>query len=51
MVRVNIKPKHGITKEHHPKWSLEKYKVIRVEDNNYLLDHPTKKRFSYGTNC
>ena len=44
MVRVNIKPKHGITKEYHPKWSLEKYKVLRVDGNNYLLNHPTKRQ-------
>ena len=44
MVRVNIKPKHGKTKGYDPRWSSEKYKVIRVEDNSYLLDHPTKKK-------
>ena len=44
LVRVNLKPKHGITKEHHPKWSLEKYKVLRIEGNNYLLNHPTKRK-------
>ena len=43
-VRVNIKPKHGITKEHHPKWSSEKYKVLRVDGNNYLLNHPTRRK-------
>ena len=46
LVRINIKPKHGITKGHDHGWSSKKYKVIRVEDNSYLLDHPTKKRFS-----
>ena len=44
MVRVNIKPKHGITKGHDPKWSSDKYKVLRVEGNYYLLNHPTRKK-------
>ena len=44
LVRVNIKPKHGITKGHDPKWSSEKYKVLRVDGNNYLLNHPTKRK-------
>ena len=49
MVRENIKPNHGITKEHDPRWSSEKYKVIRVEDNSYLLDHPTKLKKDFPT--
>ena len=44
LVRVNIKPKHGITKGHDPRWSSEKYKVLRVDGNSYLLDHPTRKK-------
>ena len=44
MVRVNIKPKHGITKGHDPKWSSQKYKVLRVDGNSYLLNHPTKRK-------
>ena len=44
MVRVNIKPKHGITKGHDKKWSSDKYKVLRVDGNNYLLNHPTRRK-------
>ena len=46
MVRVNVKPKSGITKGHHPKWSSEKYKVILIEGNNYLINHITKRKVS-----
>ena len=44
MVRVNIKPKHGITKGHDKKWSSDKYKVLRVDGNNYLLNDPTRRK-------
>ena len=37
-VRVNIKPKSGITKGHHPKYSSTKHKVISIKDNDYLID-------------
>ena len=50
MVRVNIKPKHGITKNHDPKWSPEKYKVLRVDGNIYLLNHPTRRCIFCVTN-
>ena len=41
MVRVNITPKHGMTKGHDPKWSFEKYSIIRI-------DEPTKIRVFIG---
>lgn len=44
MVRINRKPKSGITKGYHPKWSAEKYKVIRIEGNDYLINHLTKHK-------
>ena len=43
-VRVNIKPKHGITKGHDKEWSSDKYKVIGIEGNQYLINHPTKRK-------
>ena len=44
LVRINIKPKHGITKGHDPRWSSEKYNVLRVDGNSYLLNHPTRRK-------
>ena len=38
MVRVNIKPKPGITKGHHPTYSSTKHKVISVRGTDYLID-------------
>ena len=27
-----------------PNWSSEKYKAIRIDVNNCMLDHPTKRK-------
>ena len=43
-VRVNIKPKSGITKGHHPKYSSSKHKVISINDNDYLIDIMNKQK-------
>ena len=43
-VRVNIKPKYGITKGHHPKYYSTKYKVISINDNDYVLDIMNKQK-------
>ena len=42
MVRIMIKNKFD--KAHMPSWSSDKYKVIRIDTNNFLLDHPTKRK-------
>ena len=44
MVRVNIKPKSGITKGHHPKYSSTKHKVISISSNDYLIDIMNKTK-------
>ena len=31
-------------KAHMPNWSSEKYKVIGIGNNNFLLNHPTKRK-------
>lgn len=48
MVRVNITPKHGMTKGHDPKWSFEKYSIIRIDEHIHWIDHPTKIRVFIG---
>ena len=40
MVRIMVK-KNKFDKAHMPNWSLEKYKVIGIDNNNFLLNHPT----------
>lgn len=42
LVCMNITPKPGITKGHGARWSSEKYKVLRIDGNNDLLNHLTK---------
>ena len=39
MVIIMIKNKFD--KAHKPNWSSETYKVIGIDNNNFLLDHPT----------
>ena len=41
MVRIMIK--HKFDKAHNPNWSSGKYKIIRNDNNNSLLDKPTKR--------
>ena len=41
MVRIMIK--HNKFKAHMPNWSSEKYKIIGIDNNNFLLNHPTKR--------
>ena len=43
MVRVNITPKSGITKGHHPTYSSNKHKVTSINGNDYLIDIMNKK--------
>ena len=43
MVRVNMKPKSGITKGHDPKGSKDKHEVTRTYGNSYHIDRPTKR--------
>ena len=43
MVRIMIKKKR-FDKAHMPNWSSEKYKVIGIDNNNFLLNHPTKRK-------
>ena len=31
-------------KAHMPNWSSGKYKVIGIDNNNCLLNHPTKRK-------
>ena len=42
MVRIMVKNKFD--KAHMPNWSSEKYKVIGIDNNNFLLNHPTKRK-------
>ena len=44
MVRVNIKPKSGITKGHHPNYSSNKHEVISINSNEYLIDIMNKQK-------
>ena len=43
MVRVMVK-KTKLDKGYSPNWSSTKYKVIRIDNNRFLLDHPTKRK-------
>ena len=43
-VRVNITPKSGITKGHHPTYDSTKHKVISIKCNHYLIDIIYKKK-------
>ena len=43
MVRIMTK-KNKFDKAHVPNWSLEKYKVLGIDSNNFLLNHPTKRK-------
>ena len=43
MVRIMIK-KDKLDKSHMPNWSTERYKVIGIDNNNFLLNHPTKQK-------
>ena len=43
MVRIMINT-NKFDKSHMPNWSLEKYKVLGVDNNNFLLNHPTKRK-------
>ena len=46
-VRVNIKPKPGITKGHHPTYPSTNHKAISVKENDYLIDIMNKKKQYY----
>lgn len=37
MVRVNVNPKSGITKGHHPTYSSTKHKAFNIQGNDYLI--------------
>ena len=41
MVRIMIKH-NKFDKAHEPNWSSETYKVIGIDNNNFMLGHPTK---------
>ena len=43
MVRIMLKM-NKFDKAHMPNWSSEKYQVIGTENNNFLLNHPTKRK-------
>ena len=43
MVRIMIKT-NQLDKAHMPNWSSEKYKVIGIDNNSFLLNHPTKRK-------
>ena len=38
-----IKP-NKFDKAHSPSWSSETYKAIGFDNNNFMLDHPTKRK-------
>ena len=42
MVIIMVK-QNKFDKSHKPVWSCETYKVIGIDDNNFLLNHPTKQ--------
>ena len=42
MVRIMIKHKFG--KAHMPSWPSETHKVIIIDNDNVMLDHPTKRK-------
>ena len=43
MVRIMIK-NIKFDKAHMPNWSLDKYKVLGIDNNTFLLNHPTKRK-------
>ena len=44
MVRIMIK-NNKFDKAHMPNWSSEKYKVLGIDENNFILNHhPTKRK-------
>ena len=43
MVRTMIKT-NKFDKSHMANWSSEKYKVIGIDNNNFLLGHPNKRK-------
>ena len=46
-VIVNIKPKPGITKGHHPTYYSTKHKAISIKDNDYSIDIIIKKKLHH----
>ena len=48
VVRIMIKT-NKFDKAHMPNWSSEKYKVIGIDNNNVILNHPTKQELFYVT--
>jgi len=44
-VRINIKPKKSITKDHDPRWTKEVYQITYItSDGRYMLNHPTRRK-------
>ena len=43
MVRIMIKH-DKFDKAHMPNWSSEKYEVIGIGNNNFLFNHPAKRK-------
>ena len=43
MVRIMIKT-NKFDKAHTPNWSLEKYKIIGIDNTNFMLNHPTRRK-------
>ena len=43
MFRIILK-NNKFDKAHMPNWSSEKYKVLGIGKNNFLLSHPTKRK-------
>ena len=43
MVRIMVKH-DKFDKAHMPNWPSEKYKVIGIDNNNFMLNHPTKRK-------
>ena len=44
MVRIMINKENKFDKGHMPSWTSETYKVIGIDTNNFILDHPTKRK-------
>ena len=45
MVRtIFLKKGNKFDKAHKASWSREKYEVTGIGNNNFMLDHPTKRR-------
>ena len=43
MVRIMNK-KNTFDKARMPNWSNEEYKIIGTDNNNFMLNHPTKRK-------